>query len=83
MVAQVSRADTFTAFVASHEVRLRQSLMAACGGEIGSDAAAEALEYAWANWERVRDMIRSPDGRPEVTVFMDGSDGRPRRVQRG
>jgi DNA-directed RNA polymerase specialized sigma24 family protein len=56
MVAQVSRADTFTAFVASHEVRLRQSLMAACGGEIGSDAAAEALEYAWANWERVRDM---------------------------
>lgn len=56
MVAQDSRTDTFTVFVASHEVRLRQSLMAACGGEIGRDAAADAWEYAWANWDRVRGM---------------------------
>jgi RNA polymerase sigma-70 factor (ECF subfamily) len=56
MVAQIAGTETFTEFVASYEVRLRQSLVAACGGEVGRDAAAEALEYAWANWDRVRGM---------------------------
>lgn len=61
MVVQISKTDMFTAFVASHEVRLRQSLVAACGGEIGSDAAADAWEYAWANWDRVR-VMENPVG---------------------
>jgi DNA-directed RNA polymerase specialized sigma24 family protein len=56
MVAQSSKADTFTDFVAAHESRLRHSLMAACGGELGRDAASEALEYAWEHWDRVRSM---------------------------
>ena len=51
-----SRVDSFTEFVASYEARLRESLMAACGGERGRDAAAEALEYGWAHWDRVRAM---------------------------
>jgi len=51
-----SRVDTFTEFVAVHESRLRESLMAACGGEAGREAAAEALGYGWEHWDRVRDM---------------------------
>jgi DNA-directed RNA polymerase specialized sigma24 family protein len=56
MVAQGSEVDTFTDFVTAYEPRLRQSLMAACGGELGRDAAGEALEYAWEHWDRVRSM---------------------------
>jgi DNA-directed RNA polymerase specialized sigma24 family protein len=56
MVAQGSQVDTFTDFVTVYEPRLRQSLMAACGGELGRDAAGEALEYAWEHWDRVRSM---------------------------
>ena len=51
-----SRVDRFTDFVAAHEPRLRQALMAACGGEVGRDAAAEALEYGWRHWDRVSAM---------------------------
>lgn len=51
-----SRVSTFTDFVEAHESRLRESLMAAFGGEAGRDAAADALEYGWEQWDRVRDM---------------------------
>ena len=37
MVVPVSMVDEFTAFVTEHESRLRESLMAACGGEIGRE----------------------------------------------
>ena len=53
MVAQGSRVETFTEFVAKYEPRLREALMAACGGEAGREATADALEYAWTHWERV------------------------------
>jgi RNA polymerase sigma factor (sigma-70 family) len=56
MVVQVSTVDEFTKFVTAHESRLRESLMAACGGEVGRDAAAEALMYGWQHWERVGGM---------------------------
>ena len=45
--------DAFTEFVEQAEPRLRISLMAAFGGERGREATAEALAYAWENWERV------------------------------
>ena len=61
MVARDSRVDTFTRFVEDYEPRLRQSLMAACGGEIGRDAAAEALVYGWDNWDRIGRM-ENPSG---------------------
>ena len=35
--------------------------MAACGGEIGRDAAAEALVYGWDNWDRIGRM-ENPSG---------------------
>lgn len=48
--------DSFTAFVLDHEAQLRHSLSAALGSELGRDAAAEALSYAWENWGRVSEM---------------------------
>lgn len=56
MVAHAPIVDEFTGFVAAFESRLRESLIAACGGEIGRDAAAEALVYGWEHWDRVRGM---------------------------
>lgn len=48
--------DSFTAFVVAHEAQLRHSLSAALGSELGREAAAEALSYAWEHWERVGSM---------------------------
>ena len=56
MVAPDSKVDEFTKFVTEHELRLRESLIAACGGEVGRDAAAEALVYGWERWDRVCGM---------------------------
>ena len=48
--------DRFSRFVVEFEPRLRRALVALCGPEDGRDATAEALGYAWANWERVEAM---------------------------
>lgn len=47
---------TFAEFHAAAEPRLRRALIARYGGEIGREAAAEALAYAWENWGRVQGM---------------------------
>ena len=46
----------FEAFAADSGRRLRTVLRAHYGTEIGSDAAAEALAYAWEHWPRIRSM---------------------------
>lgn len=56
MFARDSQVDAFTRFVTDHESRLRESLIAACGGAVGRDAAAEALAYGWDNWDRISRM---------------------------
>ncbi len=61
MVARGSKVDEFTEFVSEYESRLRESLIAACGGEVGRDAAAEALVYGWEHWDRVGGM-KNPVG---------------------
>lgn len=48
--------DTFTEFFEDCEPRLRHALVASCGVEAGREAAADALEYAWSHWDRVRAM---------------------------
>ena len=48
--------ESFTEFAKEAEPRLRQSLASLLGSEPGKDAAAEAMSYAWANWDRVRAM---------------------------
>jgi RNA polymerase sigma factor (sigma-70 family) len=50
----------FTAFVTATEPRLRRALVAAYGFDEGRDATAEALAYAWENWDRLRDLRNLP-----------------------
>ena len=52
---------SFDSFVEMTGPRLRAALVAAYGVEIGQDAAAEALAYAWEHWERIQ-MMRNPVG---------------------
>lgn len=46
----------FAEFVAEAEPRLQRALVALRGREDGHDATAEALAWAWQNWERVTAM---------------------------
>jgi RNA polymerase sigma factor (sigma-70 family) len=49
-------AQGFTEFVRKVGPRLNQSLIAALGAEVGREAAAEALAWAWEHWSRLRGM---------------------------
>jgi DNA-directed RNA polymerase specialized sigma24 family protein len=51
----------FERFVAEVEPRLRRALVAGFGSVVGRQAAAEALAWAWQNWDRMRE-IGSPVG---------------------
>ena len=46
--------QSFTEFVEAVEPRLRVSLMVSYGPDRGREATAEALAYAWENWDRIR-----------------------------
>lgn len=56
MVPTVDDAGSFGEFVASVEPRLRRALVAAYGPELGRDAAADSLAWAWQHWDRVQAM---------------------------
>jgi DNA-directed RNA polymerase specialized sigma24 family protein len=47
---------SFTEFVRDVEPRLRISLCAALGSDVGRECTAEALAYAWENWGRLSTM---------------------------
>lgn len=51
MTADVTEFETF---VRLHEPRLRRALIACWGPDLGREATAEALAFAWSNWERIR-----------------------------
>ena len=51
--------DGFTTFFEDVEPRLRHALVAAYGSDAGSDAAAEALSWAYEHWDRMQG-IQSP-----------------------
>ncbi len=53
--------QTFTSFVERVARPLRQALIAAYGPDVGSEVTAEALAYAWENWDRIAAM-RNPAG---------------------
>lgn len=46
----------FTRFCTTVEPRLRRSLVAAYGPELGSEAAADALAWAWEHFDRLEAM---------------------------
>ena len=48
--------DAFTSFFAGCEPRLKHALVASCGAEVGREATADALEYAWRHWDRIGSM---------------------------
>jgi DNA-directed RNA polymerase specialized sigma24 family protein len=48
--------DAFRDFVGESEPRLRQALSATLGTQAGRDATADAMGYAWENWERIQPM---------------------------
>ena len=48
--------SSFTAFARNTEPRLRRALVASLGADLAADALAEAMEYAWQNWERIEQM---------------------------
>ncbi len=57
MVVGIERApEIFTRFFSDTEPRLRHALVASYGPEVGREAAADALEYSWAHWDRVAAM---------------------------
>lgn len=67
--------EAFRGFVELSEPPLRQALSATLGGQAGRDATADALGYAWEEWERIRDM-ENPIG----YLYIVGRD-RGRRYQ--
>lgn len=48
--------SSFDRFIREAERRLSFALAAAYGPEVGAEATAEALAYAWEHWERLSDM---------------------------
>ena len=67
--------EAFTSFVAEVEPRLHRALVALRGREIGREATAEALAWAWANWSAVEKMAN-----PAGYLYRVGSSRtRPRR----
>lgn len=48
--------EEFTSFVTEVEPRLRRALTVLRGAEDGREATAEALAWAWANWDAVQQM---------------------------
>ncbi len=67
---------TFSAFVVDHERRIRSALTASLGIEVGREATAEALAYAWEHWDRVSAMEN-----PGAYLFVVGRD-KGRRLAR-
>ena len=51
-----SAAGVYADFVEEVGGRLRHALISAYGAEVGAEAAADALAYAWEHWDRIRAM---------------------------
>jgi DNA-directed RNA polymerase specialized sigma24 family protein len=54
-----SLVDSFTEWAALVEPKLRHALTASFGSQLGKDAAADALAYAWSHW----DVVSATDNR--------------------
>jgi RNA polymerase sigma factor (sigma-70 family) len=67
--------QTFEEFVRATESRLREALSASLGSDVGREATAEALAYAWEHWGRVGAMAN-----PAGYVYVVGR-GRGRRLR--
>jgi DNA-directed RNA polymerase specialized sigma24 family protein len=71
-----SREQAFTRFIKETEPRLSYALAAAYGPEVGAEATADALAFAWEHWERIERM-----GNPAGYLYRVGQS-RSRRYRR-
>jgi hypothetical protein len=72
-----SREQAFTRYVKETEPRLSYALAAAYGPEVGAEATADALAYAWEHWERIERMGNPAGYRYRVARAARGAiDGR-------
>jgi len=69
--------DAFRSFVVDSEPRLRQALSATLGTQSGRDATADAIGYAWENWERIQPMDN-----PVGYLFVVGRDRARKSLRR-
>lgn len=67
----------FTGFVADAEPRLRRAFTLLRGPEVGGDATAEALAWAWEHWAEVQQM-----GNPVGYLYRVGSSRTRYREER-
>lgn len=72
-----SPSGDFEGFVESSGNKLRHAFAARYGAERGADAYAEALGYAWANWDRVQQLDD-----PIPYLFTVGRSRTRRRIPR-
>ncbi len=56
MLQDQTRSDSYTAFAAEVEPRIRHALIPLAGVDGAGDATADALAYGWEHWERIRAM---------------------------
>ena len=54
----------FESFVLAVEPRLRAALVARFGADVGREATAEALAFAWERWPAVEGMAEAPPSAP-------------------
>lgn len=80
MLADDTRAVSFTDFVDRFETKLRQSLTAAFGPELGREATADALAYGWEHWERVG-RVDNPTGYLYRVGYNRALRMKPKRVR--
>jgi DNA-directed RNA polymerase specialized sigma24 family protein len=81
----VGRDDQFESFFLEMEPRLRRAFVGSHGVTLAGDAVAEALAWAWENWERLQTM-ENPAGylyrvgrsrtRPRKRLRLPGTDVR-------
>jgi RNA polymerase sigma factor (sigma-70 family) len=69
--------EEFDEFVAAVEPGLRRALVAGFGADVGRDAAADALIWAWQHWPRVQ-RYRNPAG----YLFRVGQSAARRHLRR-
>jgi DNA-directed RNA polymerase specialized sigma24 family protein len=60
-LVESDRRQAFTRFVKETEPRLSYALAAAYGFEVGAEATADALAWAWAHWDDLEPK-RNPAG---------------------
>ncbi len=66
MLSEQEHVDEFTSFVEDVEPKLRLALCANFGKDLGREATADALAFAWEHWERI-DEAANPQPRTNMS----------------